>query len=96
MMYFENGDEEASLEGKFGVCETSDECYVCTERVILNFELNQLELPPESPIKEDERINHCMKCLHSMIAPASIEYNPEDVFDWHFYQILAFHPDTRN
>ena len=63
-MLFENEDDEASeLEGKFGVCETSEECYVCTKRVILNLELGQLEIPPETLIGEEEQINLCMECL---------------------------------
>jgi hypothetical protein len=96
-MLFENEDEEEfqDLGGKFGVCETSEECYVCTERVTLNLELGQLEIPPETLIGEEEQINLCMECLTHMFYPTWVA-DRDTVFEWSMYQVLAFHPDTKN
>lgn len=89
-MFVESDDEDSSLAGKFGVCDTADECYACTERVILNYELNQLELPPESLIEEDEQIKLCVSCLHSMAGPVE-DCSIEEVFDWVPYYITPLY-----
>ena len=95
-MFFENEDgEDSSLEGRFGVCETSDECYVCTERVILNFELNQLEVTSDSCIGEEEQIYLCLICLASMFSPTYVG-DREDVFEWNEYKLITFHTYTKN
>ena len=95
-MFFENEDgEDSSLEGRFGGCETSDECYVCTERVILNFELNQLEVTSDSCIGEEEQINLCLNCLASMFSPTYVG-DREDVFEWNEYKLITFHTYTKN
>ena len=90
-MFFESDDEESSLKGKFGVCDTADECYACTERVILNFEEHQLELPPASCIQDDEQIKLCVNCLQSMAEPVEEEYKVEEVFGWIPYYLMPLY-----
>jgi len=87
---------------KFGLCKKSTECYACTERVIIDFELLVIEEAPNSFITEDEIVKFCPDCLIKMNIPVML-YNSRDVILWDVYKVTelegcqaAFHPDTIN
>ena len=93
-------DEDSWVSGgkKFGVCDTSDECYACTGRVGINLEMCQVEEAFDADIDDDETITFCKDCLQSMMHPAlsCISYDPVDEFSWIHYFIVALHPDSIN
>ena len=94
-----DGDEEEDSHGqKFGWCATSDECYACTGRIIINLEECQVEEASDAYIDEDETITFCESCLQSMMHPAiaGISYDPVEAFMWQRYLIVALHPDSMN
>jgi len=103
---FTNGDEDDDDEEeildyskKFVSCETSDECYACTGRVTINLKLCQIEEAPNESVADDEIIRLCIHCLQAMYySPllSNISYDPVDAFSWMEFEIIAFHPDSRN
>ena len=100
---FTNGDDEDDDETldsvqKFASCETSDECYSCTGRIILNLEFCRVEEAIDAHIADNEIIKLCVTCLQNMARPflVGISYDPVDAFSWMEFEIVAFHPDSRN
>jgi len=103
MVSFNHNDEDdedswVSDGKKFGVCDTSDECYACTGRIVINLELCQVEETLTSDIDEDETITFCENCIQSMMRSSlvGISYDPVDAFSWQRYFVVAFHPDSIN
>ena len=93
-----NNDDENSNGQKFGLCDTSDECYACTGRILINLEMCQVEEAFDADIDDDEIITFCNDCIQSMMRPAliGISYDPVDAFSWIHYFIVALHPDSMN
>jgi len=83
---------------KFGACEDSEDCYVCTERVFLNLEQHQLEIT--STIAQDEVITICEDCLCSMMENDSDDEKNESLDEILSWQNLcprwATLPDSKN
>jgi len=97
MILFGGNDKDGQGQ-KFGWCDTSDECYACTGRILIDLELCQVKKASDANIDEEETITFCEECLQSMMNPvlSGISYDPVDAFSWQRYLIVAFHPDSMN
>ena len=96
----EDDDESLDSVQDFAPCETSEECYACTGRITLDFDLCQAQEVGNVYIGEDETILLCRDCLqkmgNSMVSLFGISYNPVDAFSWMPLGFIAIHPDSMN
>ncbi len=95
---FTTGDDDGDFlepknNKKFSSCETSDECYICTGRIVLDFQACQIKDAP-NVVNNEETILLCVQCIQYMLC--GISYNPIDAVSWETYLFNVPHPDSRN